>query len=213
MYIDLVQLKTRPLKNWDTFCKLWVTNTFKTARQWRSNRCFHVLCISVLSPMSKLKNSNEGSRHSLDGGRFSIAGCRRRGEGRGWQPGRGGAGLGATALWTRLGKNVGFVANSFKRHAFSGFQVYIDSAVMNHQALIEFVKSKAVVFKVDLFPNVSTKDKKVPRSLHSATYPIHYILWKSNHIFYFQLQSLKDFTEVRGEELTTRGGRTSRRNN
>ena len=26
--------------------------------------------------MSKLKNSNEGSRHSLDGGRFSIAGCR-----------------------------------------------------------------------------------------------------------------------------------------
>ena len=113
-----------------------------------------------MSPMSKLKNSNEGSRHSLDGGRFSIAGCSRRGEGRGWQPGRGGAGLGATALWTRLGKNVGFVANSFKRHAFSGFQVYIDSAVMNHQALIEFVKSKAVVFKVDLFPNVSTKDKK-----------------------------------------------------
>ena len=162
MYIDLDLWKIGSLNNWDTFCKLWVTNTFNTARQWRSlrtNRCLHELCISM-STMSKLKNSNEGSRHSLDGGRFSIAGCSRRGEGRGWQPGRGGAGLGATALWTRLGKNVGFVANSFKRHAFSGFQVYIDSAVMNHQALIEFVKSKAVVFKVDLFSNVSTKDKK-----------------------------------------------------
>ena len=56
-----------------------------------------------------------------------------------------------------VGKNYNFVANSFKRHAFSRFSLHIDSALMNHLVLIEFVKNKAAVFKVDLFSNVLTK--------------------------------------------------------
>ena len=68
--------------------------------------------------------------------------------------------------------------------------------MMNHPALIEFVKWKAVVFKVDLF---SRFDKEQARYLN---------------IFYFQLQSPMDLgTEAKEEASTTPEGRTSPQNN